>query len=452
MTPVTICGTWYLGATRFPPNMRVFRNPRGLQWYYAFVTSYDPDRLGLYKSENGVSWSYVAALETTLKTGSYALYDDGTQLIVYVVTGRILSELETRYIRYRRLRIADDQSTPTIGSPDTVAFGDGYSRPVIALDRNGYVHIGWMKFRYVRIKGVVYRFTEPFIRGSHNPYPPDNPSWWGETQIDVHPDIEFDSRFAKIDLAMFGGTGDIGGCVYSIRNNAGVPYIRGRDIVSWDGSSYTIGTISDITTVPDVVYFNWSYKVAYDDDDYAHLIYRSNVTNERLRHKKSSAVNTVESWDAYTIVDGSNLGVHPDSLTLSLNKSVTPNDLYAIYIFSASPQNRYVRWRKTPVDTISWGSESSVLDGADRIQYLSAGERDYLNALHVVYQNVITPPDNARYYEIPLVVPKEVKESTTVPLRFIKPVVIVKRNGEIIAYRTPYTPFRTERPIQPQVG
>ena len=454
--PYTICDSKYVFGTVYPPQMRVFRNPRGLKWYYAFVMRQYQiggsifEDLNLYKSETGETWTLVSNIETVPMMCSCALYDDGTQLIVYLVYGRYLADDVDRTIYYRRIRIPDTTSTPSIGASDVVDTGMGNCRPIIKLDRNGYIHVGFIRRRDIKIKGITWRLNEPYIKGTTVPYPPDNPVWTGLIQIDVHPDIEFGSWFSKISLVMFGGTGDIGGCVYSIRDSAGVPYIRGCDIVSWDGSSYSLGTISDVSSIPDWGYMDWSFRAVSDEDDHAHVIYPHNVTNERIRHRKASAVNTVESWEAYTVVDDSNNSPEVDSVTLSLDKSVTPNDLYAIYVFGTY-ENYRLRWRRTPVDTISWGSESSISDDTVKIRRTSASFREYVNAFHVIYQRYVDG-NLIRYCEIPLVVPKEVKESTTIPIRYVKGSAIIMRNGKIIAHVTPYTPYRTERPIQPQVG
>ena len=446
--PSTIVTTGQWCATYPSTQIKVFRNPRGLQYYYAIIS--EATGLRLYKSADGETWVEVALLHIiSLNVASVELYDDGTQLIVYVAYGYDESGFGIHPIYYRRLRIPDDQSDPIISNQQTVIADGCNAFPVIKRDRNGYVHIAYERNRTETIKGTDYYYGEPFIIGTTTINPDDTPSWCTPQQIDTHPDITFDSRHAKCSLVVFGGTGDIGGVCYSIRNNAGVPYIRGRDIVSYNGASYSLGTITDITAVPASLYLYFTFKVVRDNSDYAHLIHDSDVTNEKLRHRKANTSNTVESWQTYTVIDNSNNNPDRRSLALTLDRSVTPNELYAFYIFEAVETNR-LRWRKTPVDTISWSDESVVQDDTVRIRYCGTSDRDYVNSLHIVYA-YYGSPYTARYYELPIVVPiPPPKYSFTIPIRYIKPTVLIKRNGKIIGYRTPYTPYRPERPIQPE--
>ena len=462
--PYTIVDSNTTYCTRHPQQTRIFRNPRGLQYRYAVVTT--DTGIKLYKSETGETWTYVADLlsltdwdEAHRCVASVELYDDGTQLIVYVALGHaiVTVELWVQPLFYRRLRIADDQSNPIIGALQTVPLlmDQNDCAPVIKRDRNGYVHIAFGRKRFITIKGLGYRYAEPYIVGTTTTNPDDAPSWCTEQQIDANPDITYNAYYSKSSLVVFGGTGDIGGVVYVIRNDETTIYLKGCDIVSY--SPYVLGTPVVIDVLPSETYINTTnypthegFKMVVDDNDYAHIIYRSDTANERLRHRKANASNTVESWQAYTIVDGSNNEVWAHALVLTLNKSVTPNDLYAFYVFR-SVETNYIRYRSTPIDTISWSSEVIVSDDTTQIIDFNVAYRDYVNALHLLYKYYGTP-HTARYYELLIVVPiPPPKYSFTIPLRYIKMTTLIKRNGEIIGYRTPYTPYRTERPIQPEI-
>ena len=453
--PVFICSANTVQRPRPATQTGVFRNPRGLKWYYAFMSRWFWNaglerRLEIWKSEDGVTWS----LSNTVRDYTYevlhmtvTLYDDGTQLIVYVATGCNDPMQFGEELSYYRVRIPDHLTTPIVGTRQSALVGDDMTFPIIKIDRNGYVHIMWVHNRTWSEKGVGYSYAEPWIMGTTTPYPTDSPSWCSPQQVGTHPDIKHVSRWGEASLVMFGGTGDIGGVVYASRRSDGTQILKGRDIVSYNGSSYTLGTETEITTMPNYGDANYTFEVIRDVDQYAHLIYPHTVTNERVRHKKASAINTVESWDAYTVVDDSNNTVYSITVALSIDRSATPNVLYASYIFSAY-QNNVLRWRSSPVDTIDWSDESSVVDDTERLTWLSMSDRDYEQGIYVTYDRWYATL-RGRFHEIPLAVPKEVKLNLTVPIRYIKPIVIVKRHEEIVAYRTPYTPYRTERPIQP---
>ena len=453
--PVFICTANTVQRPRYSTQTMVIRNPRGQKWYYAFINRWFYNigierRVEIWKSPDGVTWSLsntIMDYTTENRFPVVTIYDDGTQLIVYLI---ITVNDPNQYgfnIFYQRLRIPDDQTTPIVGTRQTIFTADNVRAGVIKMDRNGYVHVVFMNGREFREKGVGYWLMEPYIMGTTTPYPTDAPSWCTPQQVASHPDIKYVSWDAIVSFDVFGGTGDIGGVVYATRRSDGTQVLKGRDIVSYNGSSYTLGTDTEITTMPNYSECEYCFEIIQDDDLYVHLLYPYNVTNERLRHKKSSAISTVESWDAYTVVDDSDNAVFQNALAISIDKSASPNRLYAVYVFSAY-QNNYLRWRSSPVDTIDWSDESTVLDDTERLWGVNMSDRDYEQGIYVMYDRWFTTL-RGRFHEIPIAVPKAVEESTTARVRYLKGVAIIKRNGKIIAHVTPYTPYRTERPIQP---
>ena len=409
--PVFICTANTVQRPRPATQTIVFRNPRGQKWYYAFINRHFWNaglerRLEIWKSANGVTWT----LSNTVRDYTYenlfmnvALYDDGTQLVIYVATGCNDPNQLGEEISYYRMRIPDAATTPIIGTRQSVVTDHALNMPVIRIDRNGYVHIIYQDNRVFKEKGVDYPLADTWIVGTTTTYPGDSPSWCTPQQVHSHPDVKYRSWDARVSLVMFGGTGDIGGAVYASRRSDGTQILKGRDIVSYNGSSYTLGTETEITTMPNYSEAEYDFNVVCDVDQYAHLIYPYNVSKERLRHKKASAANTVESWSAYTVVDDSDNAVYQVALALSIDKSATPNKLYAAYVFSAF-QNTYLRWRSSPVDTISWSSESSVVDDTERLFGVSMSDRDYEQGIYVVYDRWFTTL-RGRFHEIATVPP-----------------------------------------------
>ena len=644
-------------ATRYPQQSKVFRNPRGLKYYYAVITT--STGIHLYKSQNGTTWTHVTTFSTEHEfIGSVELYDTGSELIVYLTYGQSTTYIWYDPIYYRRLVIADDASDPVVGAEQVAVASDVQGNPVIRIDRNGYVHIAFIRNRDVSIKGVTYMKSETWLVGTTSTYPTDSPSWCTPVRVEAHPDTTSHTRHAKCSLTVFSGTGDsntnqtfytsrsdgqlrgrepsfkgarekpiadylldnfayfmvgvnhtkalgymvsrgflyfdtsvlggavigsatlrfhpreitttfedfsihvqngmpvnphvpmevadynmlhysgdggsvstvgkvacewleiplneqgigwinktgitklalrtnhdvngiapkrdssantaidafesgntpelivtleapdIGGVIYAINevvNTTEYGRLKGCDIVSFNGTSYSLGTPTIIDTIPRVGYMNASqfdlyegFKVVTDSDAYAHVLYRTEVTNERLRHRKASVSETVESWEAYNVVDDTNTWVFTMGLVLTIDKSVTPNDLYAFYIFRFY-ENTRVRWRKTPVDTISWSDETTISDDTNRIVDIGAWIRDVEGSLHIIY-SYFDSPYTTRYLEFTIAVPiPPPKYSFTIPIQYVTMTTLIKRNGKIVAYRTPYTPYGDERPIQPQV-
>lgn len=60
-------------------------------------------------------------------------------------------------------------------------------------------------------------------------------------------------------------------------------------------------------------------------------------------------------------------------------------------------------------------------------------------------------PKDVLLRPIPPFVPPTISKHSFINLiRYIKVHVLINRNGERVGYRTTYTPYRVERPIQPE--
>lgn len=389
-------------AIRFPQMTKIFRNSRGLKWYYALITTSSGIRL--YKSEYGTSWSLVSTLNSEHEfIGSFDLYDDGSQLIVYVAYGQSTAWVWSDPIHYRRMTIADDASDPSIGSEQTAVASTLQGQPVIRRDRNGYVHIVFARNRDYVEKGSTYMKAEPWIIGTTTTNPGDSPSWCTPIKIEAHPDLEVQARHARISLVIF-GSGDIGGAVYPMHYSTTEARLKGKDIQSYNGSSYILGTAQWIDEVPDeteeFLPLDEGFKVLVDTSGYTHLIYRNPTAYERTRHRKSSSTNTVESWGSANIVDDSGYPAYSNGLVIALDESSSPDTLYAFYVFHAIETN-LLRWRSTLVDTISWGSETTIQDDSDRLVDIGAYFTDIEKALLIIYRYYNSPYES-RFFEFPL--------------------------------------------------
>jgi hypothetical protein len=374
----------------------VFRNPRGLKYYYALIVT--SSGLLLYKSADGSSWSLVATLNNaTFLIASIDLYDDGTKLIVYVAYGQ--STYTGYSILYRRLLIQDGSSDPTIGAEQTVVTGYN-TCPVIKMDRNGYVHIFYMTRTSAKVKGVTYYYFEPRVVGTTTTNPDDAPSWCTPATIDTHPAVAYSSWDAWCSPVVFGDTGNIAGVVYVSRNSGGIIILRARNVVSFNGTVYTLGTATTIISseVSTHVYAAVAFRVVADTSNYAHLLTERTTTNARIQSLKASAASTVESWASPVTVDNSNNACTVSKLSLSIDRTASPNKLYAFYVFDSVGTN-ILRLRSSPVDTISWSSENTVQDDTTALYVVKSCYQRVESGLQVVYVRNASPY-TVRFYEL----------------------------------------------------
>jgi len=374
----------------------------------------------MYKSPDGVTWTsvYQYHLEK-LMVSSLDIYDDGTQLIVYLTYGS-LDAVRKYPVYYRRLVIPDDTSDPIWGAEQEAVVADYQGLPVIKRDRNGYVHIAFLKMYEYRGKGVRWYYGNPHIIGTTTPDPGDAPTWTAPLQLDAHPEIEFGSYRTKITLTAFGGTGDIAGVVYGMRDTAGTAKVKGIDIVSFDGSTYTIGTPTEISPIYDVDgYLGTVISTVADDSNYAHLLLE--YPRYDLRSFKASSPNTVESWEASVVVDTGK--DYASKYAMSIDKIVSPNNLYAFY---GEATSNMIYHRPSPVDVISWGSETSVPDDTVEIDHFSSSEERTIDALYLIYTRLVEPYE-ARFYELPvIVIPVETIVAKEFPMTYLESPVKAK--------------------------
>jgi len=390
-------------AVAFSQQHRLFRNPRGQKYYYCLVTI--TDGLFLYKSADAVStnWSPCTSnLRTSASlVASAEIYDDGSQLVIYVAYAVYRVGSVSSPLFYRCMTIADAATDPSVGSEQTVITPSlGAGAPVIKRDRNGYVHIAYM----VGKSYSGYTQAEPRIIATTTINPGDAPSWGSEASIDTHPDISYWSRNARITPAIFGGSGDIGGVVYASRYTDGTIILKARDVVSWNGSSYSLGTVTTIMSsqVSADTDCDVSFRCVVDDNNIAHLLTESSEVSNQLKSMKASAASTVESWNTPVVVTSAAQS-RGRKLCLTVDKAPATDRLYAFYSDDGAPNYNLLRWKTSPVDTISWGSENTYSDDTvallDENSYYQAIESEIL----ITYIRNVSPNYFVRFYKLILV-------------------------------------------------
>jgi hypothetical protein len=337
--PSTIATANVGTATRIETQRAIWKNPRGLGYYYAIIQD-GASGLLLYKSSGGSTWSLVSTLSTdTTMSASAHVYDDGTRLIVYVTYSDGGGWSPNRPVYYRRLVIQDNTSDPTIGAQQDT--GKEGVHAVIAKDRNGYVHIAMWGDGNSRNTITIF--------GTTTTNPGDAPSW-SNTQVAISQggsNIDDSAQIVVFD------SGNLLGIIANTRDPPSNS-IDGIDVVSFSGSTYVMGTDTLIDTgSPSYHPFN----AVADSSGVVHLaVHNARAGSVGLRYFKASASNTVQSWNTVETVDST----APESVAMSIDKTTTPNKLYLFYAKGATS---LIYWRSRAVDASTWSAEGNFDDG-----------------------------------------------------------------------------------------
>lgn len=156
--PVTVIDQNSAQATRFEGQRKVFKNPRGLGYFYA-LTYYDDGDGGtnndfrIYKSVDGETWLYDSVVSNSegLESASLKFLDNDTLTLVYVVYNTLTSSYSR--IWYKRGYIPDDVHSISWDSQVLILEGTVnqlgaptdyiYDRPVMTLDSDGYLYVAY---------------------------------------------------------------------------------------------------------------------------------------------------------------------------------------------------------------------------------------------------------------------------------------------------------------------
>ena len=338
--PSTIITASVGTATRIETQRAIWKNPRGLGYYYAIIQN-GTNGLHLYKSLGGSTWSPVSTLSTdTSMSASAYPYDDGTRLIVYVTYSDGGAWSSNRPVYYRRLVIQDDASDPAIGAQQDT--GKRGVHAVIARDRNGYVHIVMWGDGTNRDRITIF--------GTTTTNPSDAPNW-SNTQIAIsHGGSTATDDSAQIVVF---DSGNVLGIIAN-RRLASFNNIDGIDGVSFSGSAYVMGTDTTIDTASNSYH---PFNAVVDSNGVVHLaVHNARAGSVGLRYFKASASNTVQSWNTVETVDST----APESVAMSIDKTTTPNKLYLFY---AKGSTSLIYWRSRAVNASMWSTENSFDDG-----------------------------------------------------------------------------------------
>lgn len=301
-------------ATSHEFQRTVVKNPRGLSRLYAVIET--TTGLSLFRSTDGTPWTFIQDLSSTQDMRVDILpINTGSQFEMLVAYG---PDASNGNVYYRRLQVGDAVEDPTVGSESSVTPSG--RRPAIIRDRNGRVHVF-----YNDISGNDGRVN---AKGSSETSLVDSPTW-SSAQIVLTWSGSSGREVWGQEVVDF-SSGDILGVIGFGRRDDGVNNTfeyRARDIVSFNGTTYSLGTETTFESVADPSgppsIDAGMFSIVVDNQRYVHWLRKwrdSGGLIEDLTSRKSSSASTVESFATYQTVD-SNTDIRSLSLVIEQGKT-----------------------------------------------------------------------------------------------------------------------------------
>lgn len=389
--PATIYTSGSGVATQYPNMRKIFRNPRGLQYYYAF--SRDVDGAKVHKSADGQNWSLEATLRTIESIG-VTYYEDATnqQLVIYVILNTYGPELAYS-IYYKRGVIPDNSSLITWGATQLVLEGAAEKYPryidgTIALGiKSGEENVWIGCHGTFKEKGtVVFKVVLVYTTTT---FPGDAPTWSSEYYLDEPPSTDKSHYVTLTPLDAYYHMH----VTWAYENGATFEYhIKGQEM------RYTaLGTGDVLTAVGQHFAKEYNTAVAVRvGTNRVDIILKTNKLGGYMAHWSWTYGVGWGTGDVVTS-EGS---IWSYGFTLTIDTGASPNELYVFYVLAGSKNT--IRYRTTPVDTISWSTTTSIKDDTTYVlNYMSACRFDEAEGIQILYmKNLIV-----RFHEISLAPP-----------------------------------------------
>jgi len=388
-------------ATAIEQQRKVFRNPRGQQYYYVFIkTDYDS---GLdsavwtfYKSSDGTSWSSTGMdfLGYKGKPPSLWIWEDTSNSRLVIYFANIVYIMGSIYVQTHCYAINDDSSDliNLWTTYSAVASDDDIHNPVVTLGGNGYLWLVWVdEFTNKGKQRVQIRVTR-----SNETYPTSVPGWetivniYGEDGSSEHADgLYAGTIMPKPELVPLTATDDVA-CV--------IPYYDATPATSsmiGIGLYYSSGIQEDDT-------------VTLDSTIHGNLLSSSVAetgTNSDVfvLYKDSGGELDIIKWNISADSGASYGNVYNsavDSLALSIDKTSNPDKLYAFYVKNGVAGD--VFYDVTPVDPFSLEGVTTINDDSEALDYLSSSYQDWNNDSLVQAIYTRQTSNETRFVEVPL--------------------------------------------------
>jgi hypothetical protein len=366
--PTEIDSTANLGDNLNDNTRTVFRNPRGTQARYAIYRDSSNNDLVYQFSGDGCGWSGRHVISTNPPNFfDLAVHDTGTELRLFLVV------VEGDVVKYRRGTIADGFDAITWDAEATVVTATRTLAPsltaTIVRTSAGRLVIAYASD--VSFGSATYRRAH--LVGSNDD---DAAPVWGAPIVWYDPSASTNNNGKSkthFTLAAYSSA-----FPNRFVMDALVPdsvdtthYQHLTDTPEWDGTAFTppSPTLGLARVDPAD-----SLSCVVDTTDRAHCLI------EEASDLFSVHANT-PGLDDWTL----KLAVPPEDesgrSTLSIDKSVTPNVLYAIYDKSLVDLDLY--YKTTPIDNIVWSGEN-VIPYAEDTRDIGSAIQDYAGGIHVI--------------------------------------------------------------------
>lgn len=366
----------------------VFRNPRGQKAYYAFYIGPGGSFGFWYEvSTDGITWSGAAtriSANEVVEAADVKIYDDGAQLVVLAVS-RIATAVD-----YYRGTIADG-GTAISFSTQIVKTSIGNVLPAgsslaVARTANGRLVIAFTED--FTTKGKDYRQTK--LIGSDGDGAA--PTWSGETIWDDPSGSTNNADKGQIWFGLESMSGDRVLLYARLPDSTSTTVYKTTTAVpTWNGTAFANTTQANVLT--NNANHGKILSGVVDAANRAHLI-AFDGANTRLDSFRAGTVDD-DDWSAAVTVKSAD----EDACSLTLDTGPATDELYAFYHDVADTQDFH--HKKTPVDTISWGTEQTITFASDLIA-LTAWNRDIESSLHIGIEDADT---DVWYHEHALAAP-----------------------------------------------
>jgi len=357
----------------FPTNGRlVFRNPRGLQQHYAFFLSAASGNWVYRSSPDGSTWSDAqVVIDTGIGSASLWISDIGTLLVVYFVAN---SPASLGNVRYRRGTIPD--------SSVTIMWS-----PAQTIEQTTYAnYFGLSITRTDNGRPVITAVSE--LVGGDGTYSYEVRAWGADqdTSAPVWTRISLMAPYRSLGQPKIGGYTSVYSAGLGNYIFVGASAARGYSpeplpwdvswlAAIWDGNSWVKGSISILSHSESAAR---PITVVVDENHWAHalVVYPTNGNRPPLSHYHAYSVDG-SMWQIYTVSTDA-----VTSATLTIDLSSETKNLRAMYHYGT----RDIRWKTTPIGTISWSSENTIPWSQDATDF-SSSQRDFVGRMHALVES-----------------------------------------------------------------
>jgi len=364
VTPTEVDLRGDLGDNLNDNTRTVWRNPRGTQRSYVLYEDIDGLDLVYRWSTDGVAWSgKILVNSNTPANFEVAIHDSGADLKVFLVV------VEGTSITYRRGSIADAADTIAWDSEALVAtatktLARALSASIVRTDAGRLVvayatDVG--SNRTTRLIGSDGDGAAPVWSGDvlwNDPSASTNNQNKDKVTFNM---ASFSATFPNSFL--LAGHVQDAGSTSQYRHVSAVP--------TWDGSAFA-NVAQSIIRAP--VEAADSLSCVIDSSDVAHCLVED--ASDLFSAKSGTAGD--DTWQPLVSVQPA--AAESGKSTLSIDRTSSPNVLYAVYDHSASSTNLF--YRTSPVTTISWGTEVTIPYPQDVLEVASGG-RDHAGGIHI---------------------------------------------------------------------